>query len=77
MTESVEKALEELDAGVLLDELWQTAVEAASPAEFGLRCGRLVRAWNALAVGRMDTKLSKSSGKKFDKESTEQQVSIF
>lgn len=43
-----------LNPGVLIDELWETAVEAASPAEFGPNCGRFLRAWNNLAVERME-----------------------
>jgi hypothetical protein len=43
-----------LDPGMLIDELWQTTVETASPAEIG-RCGHFLRAWNSLAVERMAT----------------------
>lgn len=43
-----------LNPGMLIDELWETAVEAASPAEFGPNCGRFLRAWNNLAVERME-----------------------
>ncbi len=39
----------------LIDELWQTTVETASPSEIGPRCGHLLRAWNSLAVERMET----------------------
>ena len=44
-----------LDPGVLSDELWQTIVETASPAEIGPRCEAFLRAWNFLAVERMET----------------------
>jgi hypothetical protein len=44
-----------LDPGTLLDELWQATLEAASPAEIGPRCGHLLRAWNFLAVERMES----------------------
>lgn len=44
-----------LNSGRLTDELWQTAVEAARPAEFGPRCARFLRAWSRLAVERMET----------------------
>ena len=54
MTENYKKTLGMLDPGVLVDELWETAVEAASPAELGPRCGLFLRAWNTLAVGRME-----------------------
>ena len=54
MTEKYKKTLGMLDPGVLVDELWETAVEAASPAELGPRCGLFLRAWNTLAVGRME-----------------------
>ncbi len=43
-----------LDSGRLTDELWETAVETASPGTFGPRCERLLRAWNCLAVQRME-----------------------
>jgi hypothetical protein len=39
----------------LIVELWQTTVETASPSEIGPRCGHLLRAWNSLAVERMET----------------------
>ena len=54
MTENYRETLGMLDPGVLVDELWETAVEAASPAELGPRCGLFLRAWNTLAVGRME-----------------------
>ena len=44
-----------LDPGTLIDELWQTTVEAASPAEIRPSCGHFLRAWNSLAVERMET----------------------
>jgi hypothetical protein len=44
-----------LDPGMLIDNLWQTTVETASPAEISPRCGHFLRAWNALAVERMET----------------------
>lgn len=53
--ENCKDTLGVLNPGVLIDELWQTAAEAASPAELGPRCGRLLRAWNTLAVERMET----------------------
>ncbi len=43
-----------LDSGMLVDELWETAVQTASPGTFGPRCERLLRAWNYLAVERME-----------------------
>jgi hypothetical protein len=55
MNEDNKEMLKMLNPGVLIDELWQTAVEAASPAELGPTCGRFLRAWNALAVERMAT----------------------
>ena len=54
MTKNYKETLGVLNPGVLVDELWETAVEAASPAEFGPRCGLFLRAWNTLAVGRME-----------------------
>jgi len=39
---------------MLIDELWETAVETASPGKFGPRCERFLRAWNYLAVERME-----------------------
>jgi hypothetical protein len=44
-----------LDPGMLIDELWQTTVEAASPADVGPNCENLLRAWNFLAVERMES----------------------
>jgi hypothetical protein len=44
-----------LDPGMLIDELWQTTVEAAIPAEIGPHCGHFLRAWNCLAIERMET----------------------
>jgi hypothetical protein len=44
-----------LDPGMLMDELWQTTIETASPAEIGPHCGDFLRAWNSLAVERMET----------------------
>lgn len=41
------------DPGMFIDELWETAVETASPGKFGPRCERFLRAWNHLAVERM------------------------
>jgi hypothetical protein len=55
MTENYKETLGVFNPEILIDELWQTAVEAASPAEFGPRCGRFLRAWNTLAVERMET----------------------
>ena len=43
-----------LDPEMLIDELWQTTVETASPAEIGPSCGHFLRAWNSLAVERME-----------------------
>ena len=43
-----------LNPGMLIDELWETAVENASPGQFGHRCERFLRAWNFLAVERME-----------------------
>jgi len=43
-----------LDPGMLIDELWQTTVETASPAEIGPSCRHFLRAWNSLAVERME-----------------------
>ena len=43
-----------LDLGMVIDELWQTTVETASPAEIGPGCGHFLRAWNLLAVERME-----------------------
>ncbi len=43
-----------LDAEMLINELWQTAAETASPGKFGPRCERFLRAWNCLAVERME-----------------------
>jgi hypothetical protein len=40
--------------GKLIDELWQTTVETASPAEIGPGSGHFLRAWNSLAVERME-----------------------
>lgn len=54
MTKNYKETLGVLNPGVLVDELWETAVEAASPAEFGPHCGLFLRAWNTLAVGRME-----------------------
>ena len=54
MTKYYKETLGVLNPGVLVDELWETAVETASPAEFGPRCGLFLRAWNTLAVGRME-----------------------
>jgi hypothetical protein len=44
-----------LDPRMLLDELWQVTLEAASPAEIGPRCEHLLRAWNFLGVERMES----------------------
>ena len=44
-----------LDPGMLINDLWQTTVETACPAEIGPRCGNFLRAWNSLAVERMET----------------------
>src|ERR1700744_6413703 len=44
-----------LDPGMLIDEFWQTTVETASPAEIGPHCGHFLRAWNFLAIERMET----------------------
>jgi hypothetical protein len=44
-----------LDPGMLIDEFWQTTVETASPAEIGSHCGHFLRAWNFLAIERMET----------------------
>jgi hypothetical protein len=54
-TGNTEQTLEAFDAGALLDKLSQAARETASPAEFGPRCSLFLRAWNALAVERMET----------------------
>ena len=54
MTRNYKETLGMLTPGDLVDELWETAVEAASPAELGPRCGLFLRAWNTLAVGRME-----------------------
>ena len=54
MTKNYKETLGVLNPGVLVDELWETAVEAASPAEFGPRCGLFLWAWNTFAVGRME-----------------------
>lgn len=43
-----------LDSARLIDELWEAAVQTASPGTFGPRCERLLRAWNCLAVERME-----------------------
>jgi hypothetical protein len=48
------KTSDKLDSGLCGDELWKTAVNAASPGEFGPRCQRFLRAWNYLAVERME-----------------------
>jgi hypothetical protein len=53
-TKNHQETLEVLNPEVLIDQLWETAVEAASPAEIGPRCGLFLRAWNTLAVGRME-----------------------
>lgn len=55
MNEDNTEMLKVLNRGVLIEELWQTAVEAASPAELGPSFGRFLRAWNTLAVERMET----------------------
>ena len=44
-----------LDPGMLIDEFWQTTVETASAAEMGPHCGHFLRAWNFLAIERMET----------------------
>jgi hypothetical protein len=44
-----------LDPGMLIDNLWQKTVETANPAEISPRCGHFLRAWNSLAVERMET----------------------
>ena len=44
-----------LDPGMLIDEFWQTTVETASPAEIGPHCAHFLRAWNFLAIERMET----------------------
>ena len=54
MIENGKESLGSLNPGMLVDELWETAVEAASPAEFGPNCSRFLRAWNNLAVERME-----------------------
>jgi hypothetical protein len=43
-----------LDPETLIEELWQMTVKTASPAEIGPGCGRFLRAWNCLAVARME-----------------------
>jgi hypothetical protein len=55
MNEDNTEMLKVLNRDVLIEELWQTAVEAVGPAEFGPSCGRFLRAWNTLAVERMET----------------------
>ena len=37
------------------DELWKTARQAASPMDIGPHSTRLLRAWIAMGVGRMET----------------------
>jgi hypothetical protein len=49
-----EETSSNLDPGIAMDELWETAVETASPRTFGPRCELFLRAWNFLAVGRME-----------------------
>jgi hypothetical protein len=43
-----------LDPETLIDELWQTTVRTASPAEIVPGFGHFLRAWNSLAVERME-----------------------
>ncbi len=55
MMENDRETSKRLDPGMLIDKLWQTTVETASPAEIGPRCEDFLRAWNFLAVERMET----------------------
>ena len=55
MTKNYQEMSGVLNAGMLVDKLWRTAVQAASPAEFDPRCRHLLQAWNTLAVERMET----------------------
>jgi hypothetical protein len=54
MTKNYKETSGVLNAGMLVDKLWRTAVQAASPAEFGPHCRHLLQAWNTLAVERME-----------------------
>jgi hypothetical protein len=54
MTKNYQATLGVLNPEMLIDELWEAAVEAASPAELDPCCGLFLRAWNTLAVGRME-----------------------
>ena len=44
-----------LDPKMLIDEFWHTTVETASHAEIGPHCAHFLRAWNFLAIERMET----------------------
>jgi hypothetical protein len=52
--EHPEIALKISDDRALLDELWQTARQAASPMDIGPRSARLLRAWIVIGVKRME-----------------------
>ena len=50
-----EVALKISDLRASEDELWKAARQAASPMDIGSRSTRLLRAWIAMGVGRMET----------------------
>jgi len=55
MTENYIERPGALNSAVLMDELWLTAIEAVGASGMDARCELFLRAWNALAVERMET----------------------
>ena len=49
-----EVALKTSNYGALLNELWQTVRQVASPMDIGPLCARSLRAWIAMGVTRME-----------------------